>query len=232
MKELNDKFLPYWNVSSLKRRVGLTKEQASLFLAGVRELQRKHAIPKAAVPSAGDYDLVVSHITLGEFGDQQRRQHHIDEHVREHGVMCSNSTVYRRLHGLLTGNRRRNLSKASIDMITDLLYAATSATDCKPANSARHFVRAFAMLERRYGSAAEYLLRNRELPADQITQEGSRSRVASLPIHYPHNAEFSSSHPGFRYSGVDSQSQAEAVRQSQSSSQTQASHVSTTTQGT
>jgi hypothetical protein len=50
MKELTDNFLPYWNMSSLKRRVGLTKEQASLFLTNVRDLQRNRAIPKAAVP--------------------------------------------------------------------------------------------------------------------------------------------------------------------------------------
>ncbi len=151
-KELNDSFLPHWNMTSLKSRVGLDKEQASVFMQSVRELQRKQALPKARAPSDEDYTAVVANIDTGQYGDQQSA---IDDYVRETGVMCSNSTVSRRVRGILPAGRGRHLSAASINTITDLLYAATSATDCKPANSARRFVRAFAMLERRFGIAAE-----------------------------------------------------------------------------
>jgi len=146
-KNLGDVFLPTWNMSSLQSRIRFSKEQASLFLTAVADAQRQGAVPKAKVPSPADYDAVVTSITMGVYGEQQ---HYIDEHVRSTGVLCVKSTVNRRLHSVGSSARRRNLSQGSINIISDMLYCSTAATDCKPANSARRFVRAFAILERCY----------------------------------------------------------------------------------
>jgi hypothetical protein len=224
-KNLNDCFLPHWNTTSLKNRLGFTAEQASLFLTAVTDLQREGVVPKSNSPTAADYDAVVANVVMGDHGQQQ---FHIDAYVRSNGVLCQNSTVSRRCEQQRAGGaerspRRRNISQASINMISDLLFAATAATDCKPVNSARRFVRAFAMLERRFGSAAEYLQRNRQLPLDQIFVQGSQSR-SRVALHYPADAVFNPQHPSFGYAGVDSQAAAAAVRESPlSATQTQVS---------
>ena len=229
-KNLNDCFLPHWNTTSLKNRLGFTAEQASLFLTAVTDLQREGVVPKSNLPTSADYDAVVANVVMGEHGQQQ---FHIDAYVRSNGVLCQNSTVSRRCEQLRAGGaerspRRRNISQASINMISDLLFAATAATDCKPVNSARRFVRAFAMLERRFGSAAEYLQRNRQLPLDEIFVQGSQSRT-QVALHYPANAAFNPQHPSFGYAGVDSQAAAAAARDSPSS-QTQVSEATQATQ--
>jgi hypothetical protein len=228
-KNLNDSFLPIWNMTSLRSRLGFSQGQASLFLTAVGELQGAGCVPRPTAPSSADYDAVASSIILGEYGNQQQC---IDAYVRSNGVLCSNSTLSRRVNSAGPTPRRSNLSQASINMISDLMFAATSATDCKPANSARRFVRAFAMLERRFGSAAEYLQRNRQLPPDAIFMEGSVSRSSQLPMLYPANAVFNPRHAAYPYPGVDSATESDSLRSSLSQKAASETSVQSSTQAT
>jgi len=119
-KNLSDCFLPHWRITSLRNRIGLSKSQASLFLTAVADLTRQRAIPKKRAPTAADYDAVVTSITMGGLlhGEQQ---FYIDDYVREHGIMCNNAAVHRRVKGLRPGKGRRNLSEASDQISIDKL---------------------------------------------------------------------------------------------------------------
>lgn len=137
--QLTDSFLPSWTISSLKERVGLTKEQASVFIKYVRDLQQKHALPKTIAPSEDDYTAVLSKIDAGQFGGQRIA---IDNYVRQTGVMCDKTNVSHRVRSIFPAGHVQQLSSAAINTINDLLFNANTAIDSKP-----------VLLERRHASS-------------------------------------------------------------------------------
>jgi hypothetical protein len=192
-KQLNDKFLPFWNVTGLKNRIGFSPLQANTFVLAVRSLQREKAIPALKdLPKATEesFDAVVSAVSMMNPA-RGNMQHCIDEHLRHHGVWCNAATVSRRLKGLLPGKRSRILSSESTAMITDMMYCATASTNCKPAGTLRRLARACAMLDKRFNSYQAYLNRNRVVPE---LVEGSRSR-SGISMLYESQSDSNPQHP-------------------------------------
>lgn len=134
-KKLNDDFLPHWNTTKLVNRIGFEKAQATTFLSQVIKLQRLGVVTAAKdirKATDADFDHVVSQIlSLPTYahGDMQQC---IDDYLRDRGVWCNAATVSRRLKGQGPGKRSRILSLESISMISDMMYAATASTNCKP----------------------------------------------------------------------------------------------------
>jgi hypothetical protein len=192
-KQLNDKFLPFWNVTGLKNRIGFNSPQANTFILAIRSLQRQKAILALKdLPNATeeDFDAVVGAVTMMDPA-RGNMQHCIDEHLRQHGVWCNATTVSRRLKGLLPGKRSRILSSESMAMITDMMYCATASTNCKPAGTLRRLARACAMLDKRFDSYHAYLNRNRVVP-DLVV--GSRSRLG-ISMLYDSQSDSNPQHP-------------------------------------
>jgi hypothetical protein len=206
-KQLNDCFLPHWNATSLMNRIGFSKVQATTFLSQVTVLQRSGVVTAAKnIPQATDahFDEVVSNVMMmGGAAVHGNMQQCIDDHLRKHGVLCNAATVSRRLNGLKPGQRSRILSPDSISLISDMMYAATASTNCKPQGTLRRLVRACAILEKRFQSYAAFMNRTRELP---IFVEGSRSRALSIPMMYDSYDESNPRHQNFSQR-LESQSQ-------------------------
>lgn len=214
-KKLNDDFLPHWNTTKLVNRIGFEKVQATTFLSQVVKLQRSNVVTAAKdirKATDADFDYVVSQI-LSLPTSHGAMQQCIDDYLRDRGVWCNAATVSRRLKGQGPGKRSRILSLESISMISDMMYAATASTNCKPQGTLRRLVRACAILEKRFQSYADYMNRNRELPT---LVEGTRSKLG-IPVMYDSLDESSNPrHPKFSQL-LESQSQnAVAVVSSQS----------------
>lgn len=205
-KQLNDCFLPHWNTTSLMNRIGFSKVQATIFLSQVSVLQRSGVVVAAKkIPQATDahFDEVVSNVMMIGGAAHGNMQQCIDDYLRNHGVFCNAATVSRRLKGLKPGQRSRILSPDSISLISDMMYAATASTNCKPQGTLRRLVRACAIMEKRFQSYAAFMNRTRELPT---LVEGSRSRVLNIPIMYDSHDESNPRHQNFSQR-LESQSQ-------------------------
>jgi hypothetical protein len=173
-KNLTDAFLPYMTSSQLQKRLNIKSHVSKPFMILVQDMQRSGLIKKdreLPIPSSDDYDLVIAAIRARPGHGAQMQA--IDDHFRLTGVMCHSGNVSKRMSKLAAGASGKRLhgklSQASIDTLSNLMYAATCDTNCKPLSALRNFARAAALLEQFYGSQEEYLIRNRQ-PAEQLIE--------------------------------------------------------------
>jgi hypothetical protein len=166
-KNLTDAFLPHMTASQLRKRLTISRDVADSFVVFMKAKQRAGLIEKDChllIPSTKDYDDIIAAIASNSAAGYGSKTLAIDDHFRRTNVMCHSGTLSKRMRPAVAGAKapRARLSQASIDTISNLMYAATCDTNCKPLTTLRNFARAAALLEQFFGSQEEYLMQHKQ----------------------------------------------------------------------
>jgi uncharacterized membrane protein YgcG len=166
-KNLTDAFLPHMTVSQLRKRLTISRDVADSFVVFIKAKQKAGLIKKDChllIPKTTDYDEIIAAIASNSAAGYGSKTLAIDDHFRRTDVMCHSGTLSKRMRPAVAGAKapRARLSQASIDTISNLMYAATCDTNCKPLSTLRNFARAAALLEQFFGSQEEYLKQHKQ----------------------------------------------------------------------